>query len=143
MQTTTDFEWVPLVPELACVDLKTSLHFYLDIVGFSIAYDRPEVSFAFLTLGRAQLMLEQLNLDRPQDHWITATLSQPFGRGINFQIEVEDVMGLNERLAQANIALFEAVSDVCYRVGGGERRQRQLLVQDPDGYLLRFCQALN
>jgi len=143
MQTRTDFEWMPLIPELACVDLKTSLHFYVDVVGFCIAYDRPEANFAFLTLGRAQLMLEQVNLDRPQDHWITAKLSQPFGRGINFQIEVDDVLSLTERLSQASIGLFEPISEVCYRVRGGDRRQRQLLVQDPDGYLLRFCQGLN
>lgn len=143
MQTPTDFEWSPLIPELACVDLAASLHFYVDVVGFCIAYDRPEAGFAFLALGRSQVMLEQVNLTRPQDHWVTGELTHPFGRGINFQIEVDDVELLNDRLTKAEIELFEPISDARYRVRGGERLQRQLLVQDPDGYLLRFCQALN
>ncbi|HZY49930.1 MAG TPA: VOC family protein, partial [Devosia sp.] len=28
-----------------------------------------------------------------------------------------------------------------YRVGDTEQSQRQFCVQDPDGYLLRFCEA--
>lgn len=88
-------------------------------------------------------MLEQVNLMRPEDHWGTGELSHPFGRGINFQIEMDDVMHLDDQLAKAGIALFEPVSDARYRVRSGERLQRQLLVQDPDGDLLRFCQALN
>ena len=88
-------------------------------------------------------MLEQVDLTRPQDHWITGKLSLPFGRGINFQIEVKDVMRLSDQFSKAEVELFEPVSEVRYRIAGGERLQRQLLVQDPDGYLLRFCQALN
>ena len=137
-----DFEWNALIPELSCSDLRASLGFYVGVVGFHVAYDRPEAGFAFLALGRAQLMLEQVNLERPDDHWITGNLSKPLGRGINFQIEVDDVMDLQRRLSAHGLELFEPVSEGRYRVGDNERRQRQLLVQDPDGYLLRLCQAL-
>lgn len=129
--------WAPLVPELSCADLARSLGFYVGTLGFGVVYDRPEAGFAFLALGGAQLMLEQAN-----GHWETGALQHPYGRGINFQIEVADLDALAQRLAAAGVALFAPPETATYRVRDGQRVQRQLLVPDPDGYLLRFCQPL-
>jgi catechol 2,3-dioxygenase-like lactoylglutathione lyase family enzyme len=49
---------VALVPELEVSDFSKSLEFYVDVIGFSVLYDRPERPFAFLGLGSAQLMIE-------------------------------------------------------------------------------------
>ena len=48
-----------LDPELDVSDLDCSLTFYVDVVGFSVLYDRPEERFAFLDLDGARLMLEE------------------------------------------------------------------------------------
>ena len=48
-----------LVPELMVSDIGNSLHFWTVLVGIPIAYERPEVGFAYLDLNGAQLMLEQ------------------------------------------------------------------------------------
>ena len=61
----------PLVPELHVTDIDRSLRFYVDLLGFSVAYARPDEGFAFLEFGGAQLMLEQtdsLEPSSPEDY---------------------------------------------------------------------------
>ena len=76
------------------------------------------------------------------DDWLTWELEHPFGRGINFQIELSDIAPLYERLKAANHPFFRDVKDVWYDTPDTSSGQREFLIQDPDGYLLRFCQAL-
>ena len=40
-----------LIPEFAVSDLTTSLRFWCDLLGFQIAYQRPEGDFVFLERG--------------------------------------------------------------------------------------------
>ena len=128
-----------LVPELIVTDLERSLGFWVSLLGFQVAYQRPDEGFAYLDLQGAQVMLEQINLD---EQWITGRLEAPLGRGINFQIEVAEVAPVIERLRHAGWPLFQACEDAWYRAGDVEVGQRQFLVQDPDGYLLRLGERL-
>ncbi|CAN1567079.1 BLMA_like domain containing protein [Rhabdaerophilaceae bacterium] len=128
-----------LVPELLVSNLAASLQFWVDLVGFSVLYDRPEEGFSYLVLGRAEVMLEECNPAFRQ--WVTASLDAPFGRGINFQIDVPDLDRVLQRLHVAAYPLFMAPETKSYRINDGEVHQRQFLLQDPDGYLLRLCQS--
>jgi catechol 2,3-dioxygenase-like lactoylglutathione lyase family enzyme len=129
-----------LVPELTVTDLASSLNFWVDLIGFRVAYDRPEQAFAYLDLDGSQVMLDQISLTGR--HWSTGELRPPFGRGINFQIQVPAVEPIITRLEAAQWPLFKATEDAWYRLGDVELGQRQFLVQDPDGYLLRLGAAL-
>ena len=129
-----------LVPELLVRDLAASRRFWCDLIGFSVAYERPEDDFAYLALGRAEVMLERHDPSRRQ--WVPAPLEPPLGRGINLQIEVTSVASILERLAAAAWPLFMASEEKWYRADRGEFGQRQFLVQDPDGYLLRLYEPL-
>lgn len=126
-----------LVPELLVSDHAASLDFYVRVIGFSVLYDRPVEKFAYLDLDGAELMIEQ-----ETDFWLTAKRERPYGRGINLQIEVGDLDGIVARLQAAGIALFRPLEEAWYRAGGTYSGSRQFLVQDPDGYLLRFFQHL-
>lgn len=126
-----------LVPELDVLDLDVSKAFWCDVLGFRIAYARPESGFVFLQREGAQVMLKQQN-----GRWQTGALERPLGRGINFQIFVASVEPLLDALRRAAWPLFADSHDAWYRVAGTERGNRQFLVQDPDGYLLRFAQDL-
>jgi catechol 2,3-dioxygenase-like lactoylglutathione lyase family enzyme len=126
-----------LIPELSVACVQKSLEFYAGILGFTVEYSRPEKGFYFLSLEGSQIMVEEVN-----DHWWTGELEHPFGRGVNFQIEVGDVSVLVERLDEAGIALFRPVGERWYRGGDAEFGQIEFLVQDPDGYLLRFTQDI-
>lgn len=128
-----------LIPELSISNFEKSLDFYTRILGFSIAYQRPEEGFAFLTLNEAHLMIDDIHKGRT---WETGTFEYPLGRGINFEIEVESVDPLLTELKRNDIKLFLDVEEKWYRKNSVETGQRQFLVQDPDGYLLRFTEDL-
>ncbi|MGR3660801.1 MAG: bleomycin resistance protein [Paracoccaceae bacterium] len=133
----TDEHWAGVVPELSCSDLAKSLRFYIDLLGFEIRFERLESGFACIIRERAILMLEQVN-----DNWTTGSLEHPFGRGLNFQIEVEDAQALHDKIVVAGYPLFRSIKSSWYRQGDLECGQLEFLVQDPDGYLLRFSQHL-
>jgi catechol 2,3-dioxygenase-like lactoylglutathione lyase family enzyme len=126
-----------LVPELDVFDLAASRAFWCDVLGFRIAYQRPEHGFMYIERQGSQVMLNQRN-----GNWETGDLVRPLGRGINFQMFVDTVAPLLDALEKAGWPLFRECHDAWYRVAGQERGNRQFLVQDPDGYLLRFAQDL-
>ncbi|WP_417457700.1 bleomycin resistance protein [Kordiimonas sp.] len=130
--------WNALVPEFSVTDFGRSLAFYTDILGFSVRHQRAEPDFAYLDLEGAQIMLEQLS-DRS---WTTGDMAPPLGRGINFQIEVSDLQPILQRLKAAQRQLFSEPDEEWYETEDSLSGQREFLVEDPDGYLLRFCQFL-
>jgi catechol 2,3-dioxygenase-like lactoylglutathione lyase family enzyme len=130
-----------IVPELNCRDFARSMAFYCDVLGFAVVYQRPEHRFAYLDREGAELMLEELT-DDTDFTWRTGALEPPFGRGINFQIEVSDLDGLLDSLNRHAVTLRREPWEAWYRADDHELGQRQFLVQDPDGYLLRFCQPI-
>ncbi|ELJ8516771.1 VOC family protein [Vibrio cholerae] len=130
--------WNPMVPELSVSDFNNSLSFYRDLLGFKVRNQRENPDFAYLELERVQIMIEQVH----QSVWITGSLEAPFGRGVNFQMELSDISSAHSRLKAAQVELFRELSETWYDIGGKLSGQREFLVQDPDGYLLRFSQYL-
>lgn len=134
------FKRNPLVPELTVTALGTSLSFWVTQLGFDIAYQRIEEGFAYLDLHGAHIMLEQY--DPQAGQWLTGPLEKPLGRGINLQVDVPAVAPILQRLKVAGWPLFRDVEDVWYRANEVEVGQRQFLLQDPDGYLVRLVERL-
>ena len=130
-----------LIPELAISDSARSLHFYRDILGFSVRYERPEEGFAFLELGEAQLMIDEIGKGRTFE-MVDAPLEHPLGRGVNLQIKAPAVLPLVRRLDIAGVPLTYPLEEKWYRTGDRETGQRQFVVTDPDGYLLRFFEHI-
>lgn len=129
-----------VVPELLISNLPRSLVFWVDICGFEIAYRRETEGFVYLDLDGAQFMLEEM---RGGNYWLTGPLQSPLGRGINFEIGVNAVEPVLERLKAAGVPLFREVQEAWYRRDEIELAVRQFLVQDPDGYLLRFSARIS
>ncbi len=130
-----------LLPELYVVDFKKSLHFYKTMLGFKIEYQRENPSFAFLSFQGSQLMIQEID-SKEDEAFITGAYEYPFGRGINFQIDTNDVEKLAESLKLHKYPLRRDLQDSWYKVGTILSGYRQILVQDPDGYLLRFSQDI-
>ena len=129
-----------LVPELDVTDLEASLAFYCGVLGFSVRYDRPEEGFAYLERDGAEVMLEAAA--GPGRRFRTAPLERPHGRGINLQIVCADAASLYEAVVAAGHTCLIALEERWYRVGAAERGNRQFVLADPDGYLLRFVEDL-
>lgn len=130
-----------LVPELAVSDWRTSRAFYCDLIGFEVVYERPEEGFSFLTFGDAQLMIDQIGLGRTFE-LAEAPLDRPFGRGLNLQIRVPQVPSILDRLETAGVSLYLPLEEKWYRCDDHEVGNRQFVVADPDGYLLRLFEDL-
>lgn len=124
-----------MVPELMVRDIARSRHFWIDLCGFEVVYQREEEAFVFLDREGAQFMLEKI---RGDDGWITGPLEAPLGRGVNFEIKVKSIDALHKRLLDADWPLYREPQERWYRSEQIEIGVRQFLVQDPDGYLLRF-----
>ena len=129
-----------LTPELKVSDFRESLDFYTQVAGFEVLYGRPEEEFAMLGINAARLMIEGLN-DKTRN-WKVGDLERPFGRGVNFQIEVPDVENLYQNFNTAGYPIYLEMEEKWYRMNNTENGNRQFLVQDPDGYLLRFFEDL-
>ena len=128
-----------LVPELSVTDYEASRHFWCDLIGFSLRYERLEEGFGYLVLGNAHLMLDQINQGRT---WATGALEPPLGRGINLEVQVENLDPALQRIMSAGWPIFVEPEEKWYRAGDIEIGVRQFLVQDPDGYLLRLQQEI-
>ena len=130
-----------LVPELIVSEFARSLRFYREVLEFKILYDRPEEGFAFLDRGGAQIMLAQLYPD-DERCWVTAELAYPYGRGMNLEIEVENVDALHDACVRDGARIFLPMEEKWYRRDTLQLGVRQFIVMDPDGYLLRLSQSL-
>jgi catechol 2,3-dioxygenase-like lactoylglutathione lyase family enzyme len=129
-----------LIPEFKVVNYDKSLHFYIKLAGFQVVYDRPEENFAMLEINGAHLMIEELN-DKSRS-WLSGEIERPFGRGMHLQIEVQDVQGLYQNFKKAKYQIFFEIEEKWYRINDKEIGHKQFLVQDPDGYLLRFFEKI-
>ena len=119
-----------LIPELSVTDVEKSKVFYLNL-GFEIKYQREK--FYFLELEENQIMIEEIN-----DHWNVGELEYPFGRGINLSMSVSDIDSYYEKLKDKNISFFKPLMCNIYQVNDEIYEDKEYLLQDPDGYLLRF-----
>lgn len=129
-----------LIPELNCTDIQKTLMFYIEVLGFKILYDRPESYFAMLERQGAQIMVEQINTGERQ--WLTGELAYPFGRGVNFQIQTKDINSLYRNIKKSKAIIFLDIEEKWYRADSIEVGNRQFIVQDPNGYLLRFFEDI-
>jgi catechol 2,3-dioxygenase-like lactoylglutathione lyase family enzyme len=129
-----------LVPELDVTDLDVSMRFYIELLRFSVAWERPEERFVYLDHGGAQLMLEEAA--GPGRRFRTGPLERPFGRGVNLQIEVDDADAVYSGLLGAGHVPLVPMEERWYRTGAGSRGHRQFVIADPDGYLLRLFTPL-
>lgn len=129
-------QWSKMVPELTVFNFEKSLKFYTDVLGFEIMFTRE--GFAYLDQEGVQIMLEQYH----EDGWNVGRLEPPLGRGINFQMEFENIESIYQRLKAISHPFFRESKDIWRRTGDVQSGQREFLIQDPDGYLLRFTQCL-
>ncbi len=127
-----------LIPEFSVSSLEKSLDFYVKTLGFKIEYERPEEKFAFISLQGTQIMLEEGLHSR----FNPARMQYPLGRGVNFQIIVKDIDAPLRQLKKNNYPIKVPPEEKWYRKGKNKIGVRQFLVQDPDGYLLRFQEGI-
>lgn len=121
-----------LIPELSVTDIEKSKEFYLNL-GFKVMYERKEDKFCFLYLEDNQIMIEEIN-----NNWNVGEMKYPFGNGINLSMTVSDIDSFYENIISKKFVLFRKIKTSKYRVDDIIYEDKEFLLQDPDGYLLRF-----
>ena len=130
--------WARMVPELHVTDLATSMAFWRDILGFAIAYQRPAERFVYLEReDGAQVMLCQRN-----GRFETGPMLAPLGQGAMFQVYVDTIEPIEAALTAAGWPIYLGPREVWRRTGDRESGQREVFVQDPDGYLLMVASTI-
>jgi catechol 2,3-dioxygenase-like lactoylglutathione lyase family enzyme len=136
-----------LVPELDVTSLAASLRFYAEVLEFRVLFERPAERFAYLERDGVELMIEEAA--GPGRRFRTAPLELPHGRGVNFQLRVDDVDVVHARAVAAGADIVVPMEERWYRVdvaesggrwevkGPTEAGNRQFVLADPDGYLWR------
>ena len=122
-----------MIPELSVFDIERTKKFYREL-GFKIEYERTEDKFVFMSFQDSQFMFEQIH----DEGWNTGELIYPLGRGINFSIAVDDIEKLYTLVKNKKLEIYKKLTKSVYLVNGIEEIQMEFLIQDPNGYLLRF-----
>lgn len=134
-----DLVFPALCPELKCFDFVESRRFYTETLGFRVDYEREEDGFAMLEREEAWIMIDS---HVACSRFIKFEMEKPYGRGINLQIRVSDVDALYDAVKKAEWPIYLEMEEKWYRCNDIYVGNRQFLVQDPDGYVLRFYQDL-
>lgn len=130
--------WARMVPELHVTDLAISLAFWPDVLGFAVAFQRPAERFVYLERPEgAQLMLCQRH-----GRFETGPMQPPLGQGAMFQVYVETIAPILAALAAVGWPIYLGPREVWRRTADHESGQREVFVQDPDGYLLMPAAAI-
>ena len=128
-----------LIPELSVSNLNESLKFYVNSIGFKIEYQRPENKFVFISYQGTQFMLQELE---ENEKWSIGELKHPYGNGVNFQIEGSNVEKIHDALKTSGYKIAFDIEENWYRQDNKLLGNKEFLIQDPDGYLLRFSEDL-
>lgn len=130
--------WASFVAELHVGDLDMSLSFWRDVLGFGVAYRRGSERFVYLEReDGSQIMLCQQN-----GRFETGNMDRPLGRGVMFQLYIDDLESFLARLEERQLPIYRGPREVWRAVGSSEAGQREVFVQDPDGYLVMVAQRI-
>lgn len=130
--------WARLVCELLVEDLAASRAFWEDVLGFTAAYQRPEQGFVYLERPEGA----QIMLCARSGKWETGALERPYGRGVMFQVYVDGLQDIAAKLSDARHPIVAGPREVWRRWGDREGGKREIVVQDPDGYLVMLAEDL-
>lgn len=84
-------------------------------------------------------MLQELE---ENEKWSIGELKHQYGNGVNFQIEVSNVEKIHDALKTSGYKIAFDIEENWYRQDNKLLGNKEFLIQDPDGYLLRFSEDL-
>jgi lactoylglutathione lyase len=126
-----------LIPELYVIDFDKSLNFYRDLLKFKVEYTRDNPKFAFLSYQGSQIMIQE---DDNDEEWHNGKPEYPYGRGLNLEITTNELDKIIERLKNHNYPLKRGLKESIYLENDIQHKNREILVMDPSGYMLRFSE---
>ena len=121
---------------LACTGFSRSLRFYTDVLGFTTMRYEPEHR-------RAELERDGVTVELIEGMAGTlAPLEYPFGRGMTLVLWTQDADAVLSGVEAYGARLHRPMEEGWRDEDGSRIGHRAFEVVDPDGYTLRFCEAL-
>lgn len=121
---------------LACTGFARSLRFYTDVLGFTTMRYEPERRRAELERDGATVEIVETAPAGPD------APSYPYGRGVTLVIWTQDADAVLSSVEAYGARLHRPMAEVWREEDGSTVGHTGFEVLDPDGYCLRFCQAL-
>jgi catechol 2,3-dioxygenase-like lactoylglutathione lyase family enzyme len=119
---------LPVAPEFFVRDIERSIAFY-GRLGFATVRQEPDFAVIALREDVHVLLAAEQHTSR---EWLSAG---PRGIGLNIRIMVDDVDAVYQRAKDAGAPIIQEIADRDYGL-------RDFILLDPDGFALRFAQAL-
>ena len=69
-------------------------------------------------------------------------MEKPYGRGVMFQIYLSSIDPIISRLQDLQVPIYAGPREVWRRYGDRAGGKREVIVQDPDGYLVMLAEDL-
>jgi len=115
-----------ITPQLRTTDLDASIRFYVDRLGFALAF-RWQDFYAGLCAGDAEIHLKRVDAPDPSIGYVTE------GDHVHLYLHVDDVDALHEELRRQGIAVIAGPLDRPWNT-------REIVLRDDQGHTLYFSQ---
>ena len=80
--------------------------------------------------------------ERSEGGWETAPMEKPYGRGVILQVYISSIGPIIDRLKDLRLPIFAGPREVWRRYGDREVGKREVIVLDPNGYLIMLAEDL-
>jgi catechol 2,3-dioxygenase-like lactoylglutathione lyase family enzyme len=125
-----------LAVQLACSSFARSLRFYTDVLGFTTMRFEPDRKMADLERDGVAIQIAEA-AEAP-----IAALEYPFGRGVTLVVWTQDAEAIYAGVHAYGARLHRPMQEVWREEDGVQTGHYEFEVIDPDGYAMRFCEAL-
>jgi catechol 2,3-dioxygenase-like lactoylglutathione lyase family enzyme len=125
-----------LTVRLACSVFARSLRFYTDVLGFTTLRYEPEHRRAELEREGVSIEIAEYNGEG------LASLEYPFGRGVTLIVWTQEADAVYAGVEAYGARLHKPMLQIWREEDGVRVGHVEFEVIDPDGYALRFCEAL-
>jgi catechol 2,3-dioxygenase-like lactoylglutathione lyase family enzyme len=125
-----------LTVRLACSAFARSLRFYTDVLGFTTLRYEPEYRRAELEREGVLIEIAEYNGEG------LASLEYPFGRGVTLIVWTQEAESVYAGVEAYGARLHKPMAQNWREENGLRLGHVEFEVIDPDGYALRFCEAL-
>jgi len=123
-----------VTPNLVCVDIEKSLHFYRDLLGFTVSQTVPDKApyfFAWMKRDDVDIFLNQHT--PPQPGQPDLYLGRQVGGTMSMYMVLEGIDELAKKVEGNGIRIAIPMHTEFYGM-------KEFAVHDPDGYLLIFAE---
>jgi catechol 2,3-dioxygenase-like lactoylglutathione lyase family enzyme len=117
-----------ITPQLRTTDLDASIRFYVEKLGFSLAF-RWQDFYAGLRAGDAEIHLKRVDQPDPSIGHVAA------GDHLHLYIQVDDIDALDAALRARGVSVLAGPVDRPWNT-------REIVLRDDQGHTLYFSQAL-